>query len=331
MIEYIILVFRFSASITTEPIYHIPSSEETEHRRLLRLSEVAIMSQTRKWCFTLNNWTDAEVGILRSLQVVYLVFGFEVGDSGTPHLQGYIVFEKNQRLSAVKKILERAHWEPSRGSSSQAADYCKKDGKFEEFGTLPKSAGEAGGEAQRERYKRAWEAAKGGDMDAVPEDIRIRHYRTLKEIRKDYMAKPVDADGVTGVWIYGPAGVGKSRSAREQFPGAYFKMQNKWWDGYQNEEFVILDDFDCKDLGHLLKIWADRYSFLAETKGGAIHIRPKKFVVTSNYSLKDFGWDSEMVSALERRFTVIDLTPQTDVAPEPPLFSNGVFNGLVYK
>lgn len=28
----------------------------------------------------------------------------------------------------------------------------------------------------------------------------------------------------------------------------------KWWDGYQGKDTVILDDFDCKELGHLL--WA---------------------------------------------------------------------------
>ena len=273
------------------------------------------MASSKRWCFTLNNWSEEEFKKVLNIVCIYRVVGKEVGESGTPHLQGFIVFRSSQRLSAMKKLLERAHWEPARGSTDQASDYCKKEGNYVEDGLKPdasgRRAGISGGAAEKLRWDSAKEHARNGNFDEIPSDIYIKYYRTLKEIAKDNMVKPADVDDVTGVWLYGGPGVGKSRKAREDYPGAYLKMQNKWWDGYQGEEYVILDDFDSKELGHLLKIWADRYSFVAETKGGAMHIRPKKFVITSNYSPDDakFDWDDEMRAAIKRRFHVIHMLP----------------------
>lgn len=114
-----------------------------------------------------------------------------------------------------------------------------------------------------------------------------------------------DLNYLPGIWVYGRSGCGKSRWARASYPGAYLKNINKWWDGYQMERDVIIDDWDPdhNKLKYHLKIWADRYAFTAEIKGGAIRIRPNWIIVTSQYH-PQLCFDAETYSAIERRFII---------------------------
>lgn len=103
--------------------------------------------QGRRWVFTLNNPTNPERQALVDLfnddqQTTFAVIGNEVGESGTPHIQGFVVFRRQHRLRAVKQLLgNRVHAELARGTSDQAADYCRKDGDFVEYGVFPSSTG----------------------------------------------------------------------------------------------------------------------------------------------------------------------------------------------
>lgn len=100
----------------------------------------------KHWVFTLNNYVDEEVRALSELHgngfVDYLIFGKETGDNGTPHLQGYVSFSQRHTLAQAKhRIGARAHLEQKRGTPEQASNYCKKDGDFTEFGSLPAGSG----------------------------------------------------------------------------------------------------------------------------------------------------------------------------------------------
>jgi Putative viral replication protein len=99
-----------------------------------------------RWVFTLNNYNDIQLESLRLLgeTVKYLVFGREVAPStGTPHLQGFIIFDCNHSLTKVKSLFPTGnpHLDVAKGTSTQAATYCKKDHDFEEFGSLPNERG----------------------------------------------------------------------------------------------------------------------------------------------------------------------------------------------
>ncbi len=275
--------------------------------------------QHPNWCFTAHYGEPQQIS-LESLEALvaataekatYLIAGKEVAPTtGQKHLQGYAQFKKPHRLSEVVRFIP-CHWEPAKGDDQANYDYCSKEGEFNEFGERREL-----NPGRREQAR--WDVARASlEAGTMPEDsqIYINHYSNCKMIIKDFMVMPEMLDEPCGIWIHGEAGVGKSFKARQDYPDAYLKLCNKWWDGFQpHHQNVIIDDFDHGHhmLGHHLKVWADRYPFIAEIKGGAISIRPRVICVTSQYSPEDIWADRETRDAIKRRFKVIRLGAPTD-------------------
>lgn len=109
------------------------------------------MSRAKRWCYTINNPSEE---VLLEDDCIYHVFGREVGEFGTPHLQGFIIFKQSKRLTQLQRLLPGGHYEVTRGSMQQASDYCKKDGDFVEYGELPEEPCVAGGRATMARWNK---------------------------------------------------------------------------------------------------------------------------------------------------------------------------------
>lgn len=271
-------------------------------------------SQGKRFCFTWNNFDNGTKPLLEKFyedHCQYLVFGNEISESGTPHYQGFFTLKVKKRLAALKKILgSTPHFEVAKGTSIQASDYCKKDGDYVEFGTPPTPG-------KRTDLEAACDAIKdGASMHDVAEShptVFVKFGRGLRDLRL-ILQKPYHHAGVRGLWIWGPPGTGKSHSARLISESYYLKAQNKWFDGYNGEDVIILDDLDTNILGHYLKIWADKYACTGETKGGTIHLQHKMFIITSNYA-PDSLWkeDEQMCEAVKRRFTVVHKTEKNQL------------------
>lgn len=263
--------------------------------------------QHKNWTFTVFFQDEAvEKDWFKKLEdiVDYACYGRELcPETKREHFQGYIQFKNRKRMSALKVLHPTAHWEIARGTDQSNYDYCSKDGVFTEIGTRIPVAAAAG----KERYKRSRELAEAGDFDAIDDDIYIRCYSSLRCIHKDKRRKLPDLEAPCGLWIWGSSGSGKSKMAREiGAESMYFKMPDKWWDGYCDEDTVIIDDLDQThvSMAYWLKIFADRYAFPVHVKNGGLFIRPKRIIVTSQYPIEEIWTDDETVSALRRRFEV---------------------------
>lgn len=268
------------------------------------------MSRARGWCFTKNNYTETDEHECFGLawKVKYIIVGKEVGESGTPHLQGYIYYEHPKRFETVKHdVPEGSHIEVAKGNAQQNFEYCSKGGDYFEDGERPLTQAEKG-EKGKPTIEERWALAKAGKFDELPPE----QIKTYEYIHQKYKSVPEDRSELDNIWIFGPSGCGKSRYVRENHPDHYWKGMNKWWDGYNGEDVVVLDDFDPshgKFLGYYLKIWADHYAFNAEVKGGMLRIRPKKIIVTSQYPIGACFDDAEGIAAIQRRFKVVDMNP----------------------
>ncbi len=87
------------------------------------------ISPSVRWIMVLNNWTEDELESIRSIVPLYCkvaLIGAEVGENGTPHLQGYIEFKTKRRPKSVFDNT-RIHWEKAKGNRDQNLAYCSKD------------------------------------------------------------------------------------------------------------------------------------------------------------------------------------------------------------
>lgn len=96
----------------------------------------------RRWTFTLNNYTDEEVSQITQYFTQYeakWIIGKEVGEEGTPHLQGYVEFKFQKSFSMLHAFNERIHWEKARGNRKHNLLYCCKENIFFSNFPLPRN------------------------------------------------------------------------------------------------------------------------------------------------------------------------------------------------
>lgn len=232
----------------------------------------------------------------------YVVIGKEVGESGTPHLQGYIEFPNAKRLETLKNLHNKIHWEARKGTASQAANYCKKDKVFEERGEISR---------QGERTDLNGIGAKiltGASINEIMEEnpgAYIKYHRGINAMKNATLSHRSEKPNT--FYIHGVAGVGKTRSVHDKHDAKdiYIKNNNKWWDGYNQQKVILIDDFDPKgwNFKDLLKL-LDRYHYEGEVKGGHIKINSPYIYITCDKHPREF-WSGNDYDQFIRRIDTI--------------------------
>ena len=261
------------------------------------------MAQSRHWCGTSFDLKAPTF----SPSMRYLVYQQELcPTSARLHWQFFVTFHLKKRLKAVKDYFESAHLEPAR-NIPKAIEYCKKtDTQI----TKPVEHGIPLTSIQSQTV-----------LDALrtrtPLELIIEvpnYWRSLNALNNIRMlVAPPRHHWTQGILLHGPTGSGKSRIAHNisSFLGddqTYTASSDlKWFDGYQGQPLVIVDEFVGKAEGPDLLRLCDRYPLTKQIKGGTVVFNSKLIIFTSNGQLRDW-YPTGMLPALRRRIIEIEVS-----------------------
>lgn len=259
-------------------------------------------AQTQLSCyvFTYNNYSaEGEAALKQWLtdNTKYAVFGHEVGESGTPHLQGYFSLKKKSRTGALQKQFTALGIKLAlfyaKGTPKQNRAYCSKQDAENLF--------------EHGEIKNAGAGART-DLNALVETIKTPGI-TLDEVAKAHPIEYIKYPGiarlhavyekdtieefrdVTVTAYYGAGGTGKSLKAVticQQMGITYYILSapargaTLYYQRYSGEKALILDDFYGWITPHELFRVLDIYKLIIRVLYGDRYARWTYVFFTSN-------------------------------------------------
>lgn len=258
--------------------------------------------RARGWFMTLNNPTAEEEALFAAEDTVYTIYQIESGENKTEHIQG-LLYYANPRVWP-KARFPRAHFSPVR-CLKDAIAYCSKE---ETRVRGPYEKGERPAQGERSDLKEIAARVVGGtplsDIAVTYPDAFVRYHKGLAALKESVTPERKDKPSV--IWLWGPPGSGKTRWCHDRHASIYIKDGTQWWNGYEGQEAIVIDDFDGKwpfrDLLRLL----DRYAYQGQTKGGYVKISSPFIYITCDRHWREIAWPGEgrnLLGQLERRLT----------------------------
>lgn len=169
--------------------------------------------RSRGYVFTINNYSDLDMAQVILLQEIsgcdYICAGFEVGESGTPHIQGYVHFACQKEVSTINNALFRASVRKQKAwIDSDAYKYTQKDGDYWEWGARPQG-GKNSSAIQNKIIEMVKQGASYREINelfpayCLHNGSKLKAYisSSRKSSPKFYVCKPIE-DAITEIYDY---------------------------------------------------------------------------------------------------------------------------------
>lgn len=275
----------------------------------------------RNWCITSFKDTDKDEPPFGKEKVVYAIWQLEkTPTTGKLHWQIYVQFDGSTRLAFVKRMFGReCHAENARGSADKNIAYCSKPETQVTPGSTygaPKRQG-----ARTDLAAIAKMVQSGTTMTELAETegaAFIQFGRGIKGLQFQLQKGEAQAFRIVKCTvIWGKTGTGKSKQAlydsELKFKPNMFvlpmpaKHETLWFDGYESERILVLDEFKCQvPMPYLLRL-LDGHNLRLPTKGGHTYAMWNEIIITSNFD--PLTWYSmchqDSRDALNRRITSV--------------------------
>jgi len=272
---------------------------------------------SRAYVITINNWTEGDYAALAAESNDYMIIGKEVGENGTPHLQAYIYKKNKISFVGLKKRNPRAHIDVAKGNAEENKNYCSKEKDFTEFGEIP---------AQGKRTdldtiaKEITEGTQTAESILLTQPTMYHQYgRTLEKLEDLRMRKQWRKEMTKCKWYYGATGTGKSYTAFKDYtPETHYVFTTTdkgWWDGYRQQEIVIINEFRGQlPYSELLDLIDENAKFVPRRGREPMPFTSKMIIITSSLHPAEIYHNlsqSDKMEQLYERIELIELTGES--------------------
>lgn len=258
----------------------------------------------RNWCFTDFNLLDWRAIYNADDNIRYVCWGEETcPKTGKKHYQGWLQVTKQRRLSSMKKIDKAIHWEGCLGTEKHNDTYCKKDGKFTTIGKFVTQGFRSDLDGIFEEIKNGttlYEIATENPTLYCKYRNGIEHYKQMVNDKESPEWRDIEV-----IVLAGDTGTGKTRLAMQEATYKINGSELNWWDGYDNDSTICIDEYDTDvSITKMLNI-LDGYKLRLPIKGGFTYAKWTKVYITSNVLLHLWHTQAktEHIKALRRRIT----------------------------